>query len=289
LDEEFLKLVANTSGCGSYNNAQTASQLANTYVELRHTSTGGTVLLQQVGQIAQGQTVNIGTANVPGNQSLILFTINWPGSSLAPILVDPKGKKVNASYPNATISSSATLATIIVNNPRSGQWNVSAQGVAVPEGITTYNAILSTRAGAIVTPRPSGGLAVVVIILVLVGGGTAIYAMNPKKRRKKPAPLQPVGGPAFQLLGLSGSIAGQVIPLLDGFTIGRSAACHLRLIDPTVSRQHARLRFANGQWFIQDLKSAGGTQVNGQRVQAARLKPGDQITIGSSTFEFKET
>jgi hypothetical protein len=72
----------------------------------------------------------------------------------------------------------------------------------------------------------------------------------------------------------------------DGFTIGREAKNDLRLPDPTVSRQHARLRYAQGAWYIQDLNSTAGICVNGKPVPAKRLEPGDEIEIGAYSFEF---
>jgi len=71
------------------------------------------------------------------------------------------------------------------------------------------------------------------------------------------------------------------------FTIGRGSANDLRLPDKSVSRSHVRLRYAQGSWFIQDQESAIGTYVNGQRVQAGRLNPGDQLKIGSTIFTFR--
>ena len=85
---------------------------------------------------------------------------------------------------------------------------------------------------------------------------------------------------------VSGQLSQSYIPLSDNFTIGRSHGNHLQLQQPSVSRQHACLRFAQGVWFIQDQNSRAGTFVNGQRVPAARLQPGDRIQIGDCVFEF---
>jgi pSer/pThr/pTyr-binding forkhead associated (FHA) protein len=84
---------------------------------------------------------------------------------------------------------------------------------------------------------------------------------------------------------VNGARAGQVILLSDGALIGRSGDCAIRLNDPAVSRQHARLRFASDRWFIQDLGSAGGTYLNGAAVKAGGLKNGDRIRVGSTEFE----
>jgi pSer/pThr/pTyr-binding forkhead associated (FHA) protein len=88
-----------------------------------------------------------------------------------------------------------------------------------------------------------------------------------------------------QLVFSQGALAGRSITIPEsGLTIGRSSGCSLKIPDPAVSRKHARLVMANGEWFIQDLGSSGGTYVNGQRVSAAPVKPGDVIQIGTNIF-----
>jgi hypothetical protein len=83
-----------------------------------------------------------------------------------------------------------------------------------------------------------------------------------------------------------GNLPPSKVTLSDNFTIGRSSQNSLQIPDTRVSRQHARIRYAQGAWFIQDQGSAAGTSVNGQPVQASRLNPGDQIIIGSTTLVF---
>jgi len=73
----------------------------------------------------------------------------------------------------------------------------------------------------------------------------------------------------------------------DGWIIGRGNACQIKISDPSVSRQHIRFRYSQGHWFIQDLQSSTGTYVNNLKVEAATLKQGDIIRIGSSEFEFR--
>ncbi len=59
------------------------------------------------------------------------------------------------------------------------------------------------------------------------------------------------------------------------------------LRDPNVSRHHAELRrSASGEWTIADLGSTNGIKVNGRRVGSTRLEPGDQVTLGTTTFRF---
>jgi hypothetical protein len=77
--------------------------------------------------------------------------------------------------------------------------------------------------------------------------------------------------------------------VLDGprATIGRSKSAECVLHDPNVSRRHAELRRAeSGDWTIADLGSTNGVKVNGRRVASTRLSPGDQVTVGTTTFVF---
>jgi hypothetical protein len=70
------------------------------------------------------------------------------------------------------------------------------------------------------------------------------------------------------------------------YSIGRAKTNDLPLFDETVSYKHARVRYAQEGWFIQDQNSLNGTYVNGRRIGAARIHPGDVIAIGRSTFVF---
>jgi Protein of unknown function (DUF3662)/FHA domain len=77
--------------------------------------------------------------------------------------------------------------------------------------------------------------------------------------------------------------------VLDGAraTIGRSRDADCVLRDPNVSRHHAELRRSSaGDWTIADLGSTNGVKVNGRRVGSTRLKSGDQVTLGTTTFRF---
>ncbi len=78
-------------------------------------------------------------------------------------------------------------------------------------------------------------------------------------------------------------------------TIGRETSCGIVLADRSVSRQHASLQWTPpihqepGSWRVTDLGSAGGTFVNGVKLQAGRslaLCHGDQIEIAPWNFDF---
>jgi hypothetical protein len=81
---------------------------------------------------------------------------------------------------------------------------------------------------------------------------------------------------------------GRTYPLAIGSTvIGRGDQATLRLPDVGISRRHARLDFDGAQVVLTDLGSTNGTMVNGQRVSAVALNPGDMIQIGTTTLTFR--
>jgi pSer/pThr/pTyr-binding forkhead associated (FHA) protein len=69
--------------------------------------------------------------------------------------------------------------------------------------------------------------------------------------------------------------------------IGRGDQANLRLPDVGISRRHARIDFDGGQVVLTDLGSTNGTSVNGQRVSAVALNPGDMVQLGTTTLTFR--
>jgi hypothetical protein len=73
---------------------------------------------------------------------------------------------------------------------------------------------------------------------------------------------------------------GSIYPLVQsGVSIGRRPDNQLVISDLRVSRTHAMLRVVNGQFFVFDLNSLGGTFLNGKRITQAVLRPGDVISL----------
>ena len=103
----------------------------------------------------------------------------------------------------------------------------------------------------------------------------------------------PVRGPTFappgsdgELIILSGPGAGTATPVRGTAAIGREPECDLQVLDSEVSRRHARVTVRDGAASIDDLHSANGTYVNGERILAPHpLAPGDQIQIGEATIQ----
>ena len=70
--------------------------------------------------------------------------------------------------------------------------------------------------------------------------------------------------------------------------IGRSRDCDVQLADANVSRRHAELRQEGASYWIVDLGSTNGVEVNGKRVKRAKLSDGDTITLGSTEVAFSQ-
>jgi len=60
-------------------------------------------------------------------------------------------------------------------------------------------------------------------------------------------------------------------------TIGRQKGNDIQVPSQRVSRLHARIRWENGNWLIEDAESLNGLIYQGQRIDHLTLKPGDRI------------
>jgi diguanylate cyclase (GGDEF)-like protein len=85
---------------------------------------------------------------------------------------------------------------------------------------------------------------------------------------------------------LTGLEAGRVhLMTTDSLTVGRASTCDLRIDDTSLSRQHCRIRRTNGSYFVEDLESRNGTQVDGVRIKApVILQDGSLIQLAATTI-----
>jgi pSer/pThr/pTyr-binding forkhead associated (FHA) protein len=96
---------------------------------------------------------------------------------------------------------------------------------------------------------------------------------------------------AEELVVTAGAAAGQRFALGEELVIGRAVSGEGMLSDDhELSRRHARVaRDAAGRLTIEDLGSANGTFVNGERVRDPHpLKLGDAVRVGSSTLQLTQ-
>lgn len=83
---------------------------------------------------------------------------------------------------------------------------------------------------------------------------------------------------------------GQRVPLVGRITLGRDKGNDIILDDRLVSRHHAVIQKIGNEYFLEDLESTNGTQVNGQAVPPRlflRLSLSDTILIGRTELSLR--
>jgi hypothetical protein len=68
--------------------------------------------------------------------------------------------------------------------------------------------------------------------------------------------------------------------------LGRSRDVDVQIEDPNISRRHAEIVQEGSAYWLVDLGSTNGTEVDGRRVQRARLDDGTRFTVGETTVTF---
>jgi Mg-chelatase subunit ChlD len=134
-----------------------------------------------------------------------------------------------------------------------------------------------------------------------VGPGYASPGSAPAPWPGAPAPASPSAAPAagatriiqrapqHAALLIDRKDASRRYDLLATTDIGRAQGNTVVINDPTMSRQHARVRLEEDRFLLFDLGSANGTFVNGAQVEApVALADGDTVRFGEAEFTFKQ-
>jgi len=70
--------------------------------------------------------------------------------------------------------------------------------------------------------------------------------------------------------------------------VGRALNSDIPVFDPTISRRHAEVSCDAEGVKVRDLGSSNGTYLNGAKITAARVAPGDVVTFGKVAFRLRE-
>lgn len=97
------------------------------------------------------------------------------------------------------------------------------------------------------------------------------------------APLNPNN---WQLIGLTPALGDLSITVGTSLSIGRSDNNDVVLASPQVSRQHAKINRIGDKLYLQDLGSANGTFINGERVgkEATLIQANDELAFADILF-----
>lgn len=87
----------------------------------------------------------------------------------------------------------------------------------------------------------------------------------------------------FVLRGVGGTYSGCSFNLCEPLLIGRGVDARIRLDEPALAEQHARIELHGDRVILRDL-AGEGTLVNGVRVKDALLNSGDQLTFEQHRF-----
>ncbi|MDD4871453.1 MAG: FHA domain-containing protein [Kiritimatiellae bacterium] len=80
----------------------------------------------------------------------------------------------------------------------------------------------------------------------------------------------------------------EMFNIRDGVTtIGREVDNDIQLLKANVSRHHARMTNLPNVCQVEDLRSANGTFVNGDKITAISLRHNDEIRFGDEVFRFE--
>jgi pSer/pThr/pTyr-binding forkhead associated (FHA) protein len=90
--------------------------------------------------------------------------------------------------------------------------------------------------------------------------------------------------PKFILRGVSGPVFGKLYPVTGPTVIGRAPECTIPVTVDEISRRHVQLKPTADGLAVEDLGSANGTYVNGQRMQTGFMKPGDELRLDAVRF-----
>ncbi len=107
---------------------------------------------------------------------------------------------------------------------------------------------------------------------------------TPSLMANAPESSATVGQPTSRVLMGGREVAA--IPLAGKITFGRANECEIVLNDPGVSRQHVSIEPIPTGFLVTDLRSRGGSFVNGHRFERHELVIGDQIQVGPFFFRF---
>jgi predicted component of type VI protein secretion system len=85
---------------------------------------------------------------------------------------------------------------------------------------------------------------------------------------------------------MDGALQGQSFKVTsDGLMVGRGEHCAVRLPEPGVSREHARVFLHNAGVWVQDMGSRNGVFVKGNRIMRPKqVSPGTEFTVGDHRF-----
>ena len=211
----------------------------------------------------------------------------FPGGEHPQVLLGPGVNRVG-SAPDANIVLDAPGV-----QPSHCELHVTAHGVMLQVPPGTSVGVNGHRVDGLISLRPGDSVEFDQVTARLA----SIDAVAPRPHdaaaaRQVPAPANDDPGatavhpvvPRFVLRGVSDAAFGRSYPLVGPVVLGRAPECGLCLDASGLSRQHAKLVPGEDGVLVEDLGSTNGSFINGQRVQRAIARPGDEVGFDRMRF-----
>jgi ATP-binding cassette subfamily B protein len=130
-----------------------------------------------------------------------------------------------------------------------------------------------------------------------VPAGQLPYALSPADINRKPddngkRQVVPAAPPANAriVIEIDGKVIGERLLNKPVLTVGRLSGNDIQVPSQRVSRLHAKIRWENGMWLIEDVESLNGLIYRGNRIDQLTLTNGDRIYVApTAVLQFKTT
>ena len=131
-------------------------------------------------------------------------------------------------------------------------------------------------------------LLLTVLLYIFLGAVLFVLWRDLRASTDIPAAIQERKARLVVLNACDGLEPGTVFSLQPFTTLGRSAANAFVVPDTFASAEHALVSWRGGQWWLEDLGSRNGTQINDVLVTGPTiLGTGDVISIGQVKLKFE--
>ncbi|MBI4761746.1 MAG: VWA domain-containing protein [Chloroflexi bacterium] len=298
-----------------------AEQSGGRYYRLENFETDGeqlVALYQSIAQQLRNQYQFTYTSKVPadGKKHTLRISADIGGETAVGEFTFQAPLWTPTPTPTSTPSSTATpTPTLTPTSTPSSTATPTPTPTLTPTPTATPTSIIGPLSGAAGVASVSAcllGLVLFIAILVVAitrGGmlgssnkrepvpATSEYTSDKDMELTRPGAAPFVAGtvalkrtnePSALLVGMKGTIAGKEYPVKgETINIGRDASNQIVINDTTVSRHHARIRLEANEFYLFDLDSANGTQVNDQVIAKQKLSDDDRVQFGAATFRFR--
>jgi len=225
------------------------------------------------------KTISVSRVYVPNDFTVYLSPQDREGfASYERSLTSELGSYLDAHARGAGLSlvAPATVALETDTDLRVGEFGIACRMADPPEAEVGEAAPAATVSAAPVAPAPSPPPLPPLVphqALEGVSGTQVISAADARAAGLTPETMTLVVGETR-------------VPLAKRVsTLGRSRDCDVVVPDPNASRTHAEVRHIGLDYFLVDMGSTNGTEVNGQIVKRHALADGDRIVVGTTEIK----